>query len=221
MQVILKNDVDHLGYAGDVVDVKKGYWRNYLRPRDLAEAATGGRIADMLAKMERRRTAEARNEDEAKELASLLNRTVLTIPAQAGTAGKLFGSVGNHDVARAIESARKLRLDPKKIALQEPIKALGTYMVPIEVFAGVRAEVKTMVVQAANDEEIARLQSEAEARESAAIAAADAAAEKAAAAAAAAEAAAADGEGEPAGEAAADGAAAEGKAVADADAAAQ
>lgn len=161
MQVILKADVDHLGYAGDVVDVKKGYWRNYLRPRAMAETATAGRVADMLAKMERRRAAEARNETEANELRDLLNRTVLTIPAQAGPQGKLFGSVGAADIARAIDSARKLRLDPKKIKLDEPIKALGTFMVPIEVFSGVTAEVKTIVAAAVTEEPIAEILPEA------------------------------------------------------------
>lgn len=171
MQVILKNDVDHLGYTGDVVDVKKGYWRNFLRPRSLAEAATGGRVAEMTAKMERRRAAEARNEDEAKELQALLNRTVLTIPAHAGPNGKLFGSVTAFDIARAVESARKLRVDAKRINLAEPIKALGTFMVPVEVFSGVVAEMKTMVVQStATEDELARMASDAKAAEEALVA---------------------------------------------------
>jgi large subunit ribosomal protein L9 len=171
MQVILKNDVDHLGYSGDVVDVKKGYWRNYLRPRNLAEAATGSRIAEMTARMERRRAAEARNEDEAKELQALLNRTVLTIPAHAGPQGKLFGSVTAFDISRAVESARKLRIDAKRIQLAEPIKALGTFMVPVEVFAGVTAEMKTMVVQSsATEDELARMAADAKAAEEALVA---------------------------------------------------
>lgn len=148
MQVILKKDVDHLGYSGDVVEVRKGYWRNYLRPRGMAEQATDAIVQDLLSRMERRRAAEARNEDEANELAGLLSRTVLTIGANAGPQGKLYGSVGAAEIARAVESARKLRLDPKKIKLDEPFKAVGTYMVPVEVFPGVRAEMKTMVVAA-------------------------------------------------------------------------
>ena len=176
MQVILKSDVDHLGYALDVVDVKRGYWRNYLRPRGLAETATPERVTDLTSKMERRRAAEARNETEAAELCDLLNRTVLTIPANAGPQGKLFGSVTPADIARAVESARKLRLDPRKIKLDEPIKALGTFMVPVEIFAGVTAEMKTMIVEAkVSEEELVRLQAQADASEQAAIAAADAA----------------------------------------------
>ena len=171
MQVILKNDVDHLGYAGDVVDVKKGYWRNFLRPRSLAEAATGGRIADMTARMERRRAAEARNEGEAKELQLLLSRTVLSIPAHAGPQGKLFGSVTAFDIARAVESARKLRIDAKRIKLAEPIKALGTFMVPVDIFPGVVAEMKTMVVQStASEDELARMATDAKVAEEALVA---------------------------------------------------
>lgn len=177
MQVILKADVDHLGYALDVVEVKRGYWRNYLRPRKLAETATPERVADLTAKMERRRAAEARNENEAGELRDLLNRTVLTISAHAGPQGKLFGSVTAADIAAAVDRARKLRLDPKKVKLDEPIKALGTFMVPVEVFAGVMADIKTIVVESkVSEEELARIQVEAEAAEQAAIAAADAAA---------------------------------------------
>jgi large subunit ribosomal protein L9 len=171
MQVILKEDVDHLGFAGDVVDVKKGYWRNFLRPRSLAEAATGGRIADMLARMERRRAADARDETEAQELQHLLQRTVLSIPAHAGPQGKLFGSVTAFDISRAIESARKLRIDAKRIQLAEPIKALGTFMVPIDVYPGVVAEMKTMVVQSsATEEELARMAADAKAAEEALVA---------------------------------------------------
>lgn len=185
MQVILKEDVDHLGFALDVVQVKRGYWRNYLRPRGLAETATASRIAELTASMERRRAAEARNEDEAQELAHLLNRTLLTIPAHAGPQGKLFGSVTAADIARAVESVRKMRLDPRKIELAEPIKALGTFMVPVNVFAGVRAEIKTMVIEAqATEEELARMAADAERAEAEAVAAVEA--EEAAAAAAAA-----------------------------------
>jgi large subunit ribosomal protein L9 len=193
MQVILKEDVDHLGYAMDVVDVKRGYWRNYLRPRNLAETATKEKVGELSAKMERRRAAEARNADEAQELKSLLDRTLLTIHMHAGPTGKLYGSVTPGDIARAVDSARKLRLDPKKVKLEEPIKALGTFMVPVEVFAGVKAEIKTMVVEAAaTDEEKARMAAAAAQAEADAIAAVEAAEAAAAAATDAAEAAPAD-----------------------------
>lgn len=175
MQVILKEDVDHLGFALDVVQVKRGYWRNYLRPRGLAETATATRVAELTASMERRRAAEARNEEEAQELAHLLNRTLITIAAHAGPQGKLFGSVTAADISRAVENVRKMRLDPKKIELAEPIKALGTFMVPVNVFPGVKAEIKTMIVEAqATEEELARIAAEAARAEAEAIAAVEA-----------------------------------------------
>lgn len=147
MQVILREDVDHLGYRGDVVEVKRGYWRNYLQPRGFAETATTSRMAELTARMERRRAVEAANEAEAIELRDLLARTAVTIPASAGPQGKLFGSVGAGDIAKSLESARKLRLDAKRIALDEPIKALGTYMVPINVYQGITAEIAVTVVE--------------------------------------------------------------------------
>ena len=191
MQVILKADVDHLGFAKDVVDVKRGYWRNYLRPRGLAETATAAKMTELSQRTERLRAADARNADEAAELKSLLDRTVITIQAHAGPQGKLFGSVTSIEIAKAIDSVRKLRIDHRKVTLAEPIKSLGTFMVPVEVFAGVTAEVQTLVVQAAaTDEQLARMQADADQADADAIAAVDKADAAAAAAVVAAEAAA-------------------------------
>ncbi len=152
MQVILKSDVDHLGYSGDVVEVRRGYWRNFLRPRGLAERATSELVAEQAERMERRRAAEARNEEEARELQALLARTSLTIEVNAGPQGKLFGSVGPFDVARALESTRRIRIDPKRVKLDEPIKAVGTFMVPVDLQHGVVAEISTLVVARENSE---------------------------------------------------------------------
>jgi large subunit ribosomal protein L9 len=147
MQVILRKDVDHLGYAGDVVDVKRGYWRNYLQPRGFAETATATRLSELAESMERRRAVEAANETEAKELAEMVARTTITIAAQSGPQGKLYGSVGAADIVKTLEATRKLRLDPKKISLDEPIKALGTFMVPVTIYQGVKAELTVTVVE--------------------------------------------------------------------------
>lgn len=191
MQVILNADVDHLGYADDVVEVKRGYWRNYLRPRGLAQTATSERVRELTDAMERRRSADARSESEAKEIKSLLDRTVLSIPMLAGPQGRLFGSVTAADIARTVEKARRLRLDSRKVRLDEPIKALGTFMVPVEVYAGVTAEIKTMIVeQKASEEEIARLERKEREDAEAVVAAAEADARSAADAARAADAAA-------------------------------
>ncbi|MGH2862494.1 MAG: 50S ribosomal protein L9 [Solirubrobacteraceae bacterium] len=147
-QAILLEDVESLGEKGAVVDVSNGYLRNYLLPRKLAEAATRGSIE---AATQRREAAEREVReavDRARENAELLGKTVLTIPQQAGDDGRLFGSVTSQDIVDAIQDARGIRLDKRKVQLDEPIKSVGTHMVTVEVVDGVTATVKTMVVAA-------------------------------------------------------------------------
>jgi large subunit ribosomal protein L9 len=145
-EAILLQDVETLGEQGTVVDVSKGYLRNYLIPRKLAQPATRGAVE---AIRERQAAAEraARNAVErAEENVSLLNRTVLTIPQQAGADGRLFGSVTAQDIATAIREARGLKIDKRDVHMPEPIKNVGTYMVVVEVVENVTATIKTMVV---------------------------------------------------------------------------
>lgn len=146
-QAILTQDVPELGGRGTVVDVSAGYLRNYLVPRKLAQPATKGAIeaAQRRAEAEQRLAAEANVR--ARENSELLSRTVLTIPAQAGEDGRLFGSVTNQDIADAIREARGMRVDKRKVHLEDPIKNIGTFMVTVEVADGVTATVKTMVVE--------------------------------------------------------------------------
>jgi large subunit ribosomal protein L9 len=147
-QAILLEDVESLGEKGAVVDVSNGYLRNYLLPRKLAESATRGSIE---AASKRREAAEreAREAvDRARENAELLGKTVLTIPQQAGDDGRLFGSVTTQDIVDAIHEARGIRIDKRKVQLDEPIKSVGTHMVTVEVVDGVTATLKTMVVAA-------------------------------------------------------------------------
>ncbi len=145
-QAILLQAVENLGDQGTVVDVSKGYLRNYLVPRKLAEPATKGSIAAA----ERRRVAAdravAEAEQKAADNAAVLNKTVLTITHQAGEDGRLFGSVTTEDVSEAIREARGLRIDKRHVHLDEPIKTVGTHMVTVEIAPGVTASVKTMVV---------------------------------------------------------------------------
>jgi large subunit ribosomal protein L9 len=145
-EAILLQDVEALGERGTVVDVSKGYLRNYLIPRKLAQPATRGAVEAARQKQEReereRREAEAR----AAESASLLAKTVLTIPALAGDDGRLFGSVTPQDIVDAIRDARGVKVDRRKVHLEEPIRHVGTYMVVIELADGATATVKTMVV---------------------------------------------------------------------------
>jgi large subunit ribosomal protein L9 len=144
---ILLQDVEHLGERGAVVDVSKGYLRNYLIPRKLAQPATRGALEEARRRTESVDRAMQVALQKATEDAEVLSRTVLTISQQAGDDGRLFGSVTNQDIADAIEEARGVKVDRRKIHLDEPIKNVGTYVVVVEVAEGVTASVKTMVVE--------------------------------------------------------------------------
>ncbi len=147
-QAILLQDVESLGEQGAVVDVSSGYLRNYLLPRKLAEAATPRSIQAVQRRREEAERAEREAEERAQENASVLGRTVLTIPQQAGDDGRLFGSVTAQDVVDAIRGARGIRVDRRKVHLEDPIRRTGTYMVDVEVSEGVTTSIKTMVVPA-------------------------------------------------------------------------
>jgi large subunit ribosomal protein L9 len=146
-QAILTQDVEQLGERGEVVDVSKGYLRNFLIPRKLAEPATKGSIEAARRRREAADRAVADAETKARESAELLNRTVLTIAHQAGEDGRLFGAVTAQDIADAIKEARGIAIDRRDIHLEEPIKTVGTRMVDVQVSTGVTATVKTMVVE--------------------------------------------------------------------------
>ena len=145
MEVILTDDVEKLGLKGDVVDVKRGYARNYLLPRKLAEVATAGRVAELRRVEEERARHEARTAEHAEEIASTLTKTVLRFEVKAGPTGSLFGSVTTTDIAEELWRTRKIRVDRRKIEL-DVIKRIGRYSIPVHVFEGVTAEVKTLVV---------------------------------------------------------------------------
>ena len=147
-QAILLADVDALGERGSVVDVSPGYLRNYLVPRKLAEPATKGSIEAARQRRDQAEQAQREAQDRAQESATTLSRTVLTIPQQAGEDGRLFGSVTPQDVADAIRDARGIKIDRRKVHLEDQIRNVGTYMVVVEVADGVTATVKTMVVAA-------------------------------------------------------------------------
>ena len=142
---ILLQDVEHLGERGAVVDVSKGYLRNYLIPRRLAQPATRGALEEARRRAETADRAHQVVLQKATEDAEVLSRTVLTISQQAGDDGRLFGSVTNQDIAEAIEEARGVKVDKRKIHLDEPIRHVGTYMVVVELDDGVTSTVKTIV----------------------------------------------------------------------------
>jgi large subunit ribosomal protein L9 len=144
-QAILLKDVENVGERGDVVDVSPGYLRNFLLPRKLAFSATPAAIAEAQRRMEAAEKAAAEAAERAQENAALLSKTVLTIPHQAGEDGRLFGSVTSDDIVKAIQQARGLKLDRRKVQLDDPIRTTGTHMVTVEVTEGVTADVKTII----------------------------------------------------------------------------
>jgi large subunit ribosomal protein L9 len=192
MQVILLKDVEKVGLRGDVVDVARGYARNYLLPRKLAENATPARVAELQRVDAERTRHEARSAEQAQEIAELLGKTVLRFDVKAGPTGSLFGSVTPSDIADEIWRTRKVRVDRRKIGI-DPLKRIGRFSVPIELFQDVHVEVKTLVVPEGGElppeEELAAIEAaEAAAAEAEAEAVAAAAAEHAEAEAAIAEA---------------------------------
>jgi large subunit ribosomal protein L9 len=146
-QAILTQDVAELGERGSVVDVSAGYLRNFLIPRKLAEPATKGALAAAQQQQAAAERALQEKESRAQENAAVLNRTVLTIAQQAGEDGRLFGSVTAQDIADAIRDARGIKVDKRKVHLEDPIRHIGTHMVVVEIDEGVMATVKTMVVE--------------------------------------------------------------------------
>jgi large subunit ribosomal protein L9 len=161
MEVILLSDVDHVGLRGDVVSVARGYARNYLLPRQLAEEATPGRVAELHKRDAQRARHEAKTAEQAREIADALAGTVLRFEVKAGPTGSLFGSVTPTDIADELWSAKKIRVDRRKIET-DPIKRIGRYEVPIGLFEDVRVEVQTEVVpeggELPSEEELAELE---------------------------------------------------------------
>jgi len=144
-QAILTQNVETLGEKGDVVDVSPGYLRNFLVPRKLAQPATAGSIAEAQRRKESAEKAVRELADKAQENAALLSKTVLTITHAAGDDGKLFGSVTSQEIVDAIRQTRGLKLDRRKVQLDEPIRTTGSHMVTVEVHDGVTATIKTIV----------------------------------------------------------------------------
>jgi len=161
MEVILLSDVDHVGLRGDVVSVSRGYARNYLLPRQLAEEATPARVAELQKRDTLRARHEAKTADQAQEIAQALSQTVLRFEVKAGPTGSLFGSVTPTDIADELWSAKKIRVDRRKIET-DPIKRIGRYEVPIGLYEDVRVEVKTEVIpeggELPSDQELAQLE---------------------------------------------------------------
>jgi len=170
MEVILLNDVDSLGLRGEVVNVARGYARNFLLPRRLAEPATPAKVAELRKRDEHRARHEARSVEQAQEMAEILEKTVLRFEVKAGPTGSLFGSVTPTQIADELWRTKKVRVDRRKIGI-DTIKRIGRYEVPIELFQDVRVGVNTIVVpeggELPSDDELAAMEAEERAEQAA------------------------------------------------------
>jgi large subunit ribosomal protein L9 len=146
-QAVLLEDVEKLGRRGDPIDVAPGYLRNYLVPRKLAMPATSAALEEAQRRRDAAEKAERERAAREAEAASLLSKTVLTIHQRAGEDGRLFGSVGVREIVDAIDAARGVRIDKRKVRLEEPIREIGTHMVEIELADGGTAAVKTIITE--------------------------------------------------------------------------
>jgi large subunit ribosomal protein L9 len=146
MQVILLQDVDNVGLRGDVVGVARGYARNFLLPRRLAEEATPSRLSELEKRESHRARHEAATTDQAGEIQKVLEQAELRFEMKAGPTGSLFGSVTATDIADELWEKHKVRVDRRKIELPQPIKHVGRYEIPVAIFEDVQAEVATLVV---------------------------------------------------------------------------
>ena len=175
MEIILLQDVDKVGLRGDVVNVADGFARNFLIPRRFAERATTAKVAELQKREEQRARQEARTVEQAQQIAERLSSAELRFDVPAGPTGRLFGSVTPTNVADELWRTLKVRVDRRKVGLPEPLKRIGRYDVPVEIFQDVVVEVKTLVVPEGGElppeDVLAAMEAEERAEQEAAVAA--------------------------------------------------
>ena len=146
MKLVLRTDVAQVGKKGDIVDVSDGYGRNYLVPKGLAFLATSGVEEQATAMRRSRDVRDASDRAAAQEVATSLVPKVITITARAGSEGKLFGSVTTMEIADAVAAQAGIELDRRQLHLDEPIKTIGTHLVPAKLHAEVEFPITVEVV---------------------------------------------------------------------------
>ena len=146
MKVILTEPLEHVGSAGEIVDVKPGYARNFLLPRKLAFVANTGNMAVFQEVQSQKGAQAARDKREAEERAEALGKASVTIAVAVGEEDRIFGSVTNQQIAELLND-QEFEIDRRTIQLDEPIRALGVYDVPIKLHSEVEATVKVWVVK--------------------------------------------------------------------------
>ena len=148
MKLILTAPVDHLGIPGEIVEVKDGYGRNYLLPRGFAIKWTRGAEKQIEGIKRARDAREIRSIDHAKEIRTQLEALTVSLPANAGDTGKLFGAVTPADIVLAVKKAGGPAIDKRAVEIAKPIKAVGTHTVGLKLTSGVVAHIDVNVVSA-------------------------------------------------------------------------
>ena len=146
MKIILLQDVEGLGKAGDLKEVANGYARNYLLPRHLAAGATPSLIANRTQRMAAEQRKLEKQAEVNRQQAERLKEIVLTFKAKVGSQGRLYGSITSQDIATALRDAENITIDRRSIELTEPIRALGTYNVPVRVSTGLEPKITINVI---------------------------------------------------------------------------
>lgn len=148
MKVILTKDLKGSGKAGDLVDVKDGFAKNFLLPKGLAKVADNMGLNEIKTKNDALLYKKKKEEEDAKNLAKKLDGVTILITAKAGENGKLFGSVTSKEIAEKINSDFNIVLEKRKILVPEDIKAFGTYECELKLFKGIKAKIKVRVTEA-------------------------------------------------------------------------
>jgi large subunit ribosomal protein L9 len=147
IKVVLQEEVTSLGQSGDVVRVRPGYARNFLIPRGLAAPATAGNLARVEELKAKAREQMAKQKGEAEELKKKLESVSIKISRQVGEENKMYGSVTGRDIEEAFEKTHGLKFDRRKLTLPEPIRTLGLSEVPLQLHAGITAQLRVEVIK--------------------------------------------------------------------------
>lgn len=151
MKVILKEDIKGTGQRNEVIEVAEGFARNYLLPKGLAVEATPGNLRDLTQKKENWAQKQAGEIKQAQQLAEQLAKVVLTIPVKVGEGGRLFGSIGNRDIAELLAQEKGLQIERRQIIVEGAIKELGTYQITVKLHTEVSVKIEVRVVEAVEE----------------------------------------------------------------------
>ena len=152
MEIILRKDVDGVGLEGDIVDVAKGYARNYLIPKGVAVEASPQSIKELESQQKKIEIRKSKARDDAEKLKEKIEGTAITFSVKAGEEGKLYGSITTMDIASELEK-QGIDIDRKKIIVDKPIKSLGEVEIPVKIYPEVTASLKIVVVAEKEEED--------------------------------------------------------------------